>query len=86
MLCGYTDDCGPAQPGDVGTSGSHSGQWVSFSGLSTGFVGLWQINAQIPMAVAPSSSSGGKSAIGILINGVGSTDPTSGFNTFFYVK
>ncbi|HEV2447540.1 MAG TPA: hypothetical protein VGS58_16530, partial [Candidatus Sulfopaludibacter sp.] len=82
----FTDDCGAAQPGDVGTSGSHSGSWVSYSGLAPGFVGLWQINAQIPMAVPPSSSTGGVTILAVQLNGQGSTDTTSGFRTFFYVK
>lgn len=82
----YTDECGPAQPGDVGTSGSASSSWVPFSGLAPGFVGLWQVNAQIPMAVPPSSQTGQGTLLVVVINNVPSSDTTSGFRTYFYVK
>lgn len=82
----YTDECGAAQPGDVGTSGSASTSWVSFSGLAPGFAGLWQVNAQIPMAVPPSSQTGQGTLLVVVINNVPSSDTTSGFRTFFYVK
>ena len=82
----YTDECGPAQPGDVGTSGSPSSSWVPFSGLAPGFAGLWQVNAQIPMAVPPSSSTGQATLLVVVINNVPSSDTTSGFRTYFYVK
>jgi uncharacterized protein (TIGR03437 family) len=82
----YTDECGPAQPGDVGTSGSASSSWVPFSGLAPGFAGLWQVNAQIPMAVPPSSQTGQGTLLVVVINNVPSSDTTSGFRTYFYVK
>jgi uncharacterized protein (TIGR03437 family) len=82
----YTDDCGASQPGDVGTSTSLTGSWVSYSGLAPNFVGLWQVNAQIPMAVPASTSTGGQTNLTVVINGFGSYDTTSGFRTYFYVK
>lgn len=77
----FVDDCGAPQPGDVGTSTSATGSWVSFSGLAPNFVGLWQVNVQIPMAITP-----GQALIDIVVNGVASWDTTSGFKTYFYVK
>jgi uncharacterized protein (TIGR03437 family) len=32
-----------------------SGQWVQFSGLAPGYVGLWQINVHVPGAAPPNS-------------------------------
>lgn len=82
----YTDECGASQPGDVGTSGSVSSSWVPFSGLAPGFAGLWQVNAQIPMAVPPSSQTGQGTLLVVVINNVPSSDTNSGFRTYFYVK
>ena len=86
----FIDDCGTPLPGDVGTAGSHSTSWVSFSGLTPGLVGLWQVNAQIPMAIPPASSAnnGGQTTVFIQLNGVasGGLGPAgTGFNTYFYV-
>jgi uncharacterized protein (TIGR03437 family) len=73
------------QPGDVGTSGSVSSNWIPFTGLAPTFAGLWQINAQIPMAVTP-----GAAALMVIFNGTASTDPlsssSSAFQTVIYVK
>jgi uncharacterized protein (TIGR03437 family) len=71
----------PNQPGDVGTSGSVASNWIPFTGLAPGFVGLWQINAQIPMAVAP-----GAAVIKVLLNSATSSDPAPAFQTVVYVK
>jgi uncharacterized protein (TIGR03437 family) len=73
----------PNQPGDVGTSGSVASDWIPFSGLAPGFAGLWQINAQIPMAVLP-----GPAVIEVVFNGMASIDPvtTAPFKTVIYVK
>jgi hypothetical protein len=69
------------QPGDVGTSGSVSSNWIPFTGLIPGYVGLWQINAQIPMAVAP-----GAAVLKVVFNGTASTDPAPAYQTVIYVK
>jgi uncharacterized protein (TIGR03437 family) len=71
----------PNQPGDVGTAGSVASDWIPFTGLAPGFVGLWQINAQIPMAVTP-----GAAIIKVLFNFTPSTDPAPAFQTVVYVK
>jgi len=73
----------PNQPGDVGTAGSVASDWIPFTGLAPGFVGLWQINTQIPMAVAP-----GAAVIKVVFNNMASTDPAPGaaFQTVVYVK
>jgi uncharacterized protein (TIGR03437 family) len=65
------------QPGDP-----TNGQWILYSGLAPGYPGLWQINVQIPMCVAPASQV-------ILIvsqNGDSDTDAQSGFHTTIAVK
>jgi hypothetical protein len=69
------------QPGDVGTSGSVASTWIPYSGLAPGWVGLWQINAQIPMAVPP-----GPAVIKVVFNNMASTDPAPAFQTVIYVK
>ena len=80
MGTNYVDEY-PAQPGDV-----TNGQWVTFSGLTPGLAGLWQVNVQIPMAVPPSTSTGGSTLLYLVLNNVPSADTTSGFRTYFYVK
>jgi uncharacterized protein (TIGR03437 family) len=69
------------QPGDVGTSGSVSSNWIPFTGLIPGYVGLWQINAQIPMAVPP-----GSAVLKVVFSGTASTDPAPAYQTVIYVK
>jgi len=69
------------QPGDVGTAGSVASNWIPFTGLAPGFAGLWQINAQIPMAVLP-----GAAVIKVVFNNTPSTDPAPAFQTVVYVK
>jgi uncharacterized protein (TIGR03437 family) len=69
------------QPGDVGTSGSVSSNWIPFTGLIPGYAGLWQINAQIPMAVVP-----GAAVVKVVLNGTASTDPSPAYQTVIYVK
>jgi uncharacterized protein (TIGR03437 family) len=70
----------PNQPGDV-QSGS-AGNWIPFSGLSPQFPGVWQINAQIPMAVPPNN---GPVVLKVLIDQDPTTD-NGGFTTIIYVK
>lgn len=79
----YIEECGPLLPGDVGTPTSQTGKWVSYSGLAPGFVGLWQVNAQIPEATTPGSS---PVLMYVLLSNVPSSDTTSGFHTVIYVK
>jgi len=71
----------PNQPGDVGTAGSVASNWIPFTGLAPTFVGLWQINAQIPMAVTP-----GAAVIKVVFNNMASTDPAPAYQTVVYVK
>jgi uncharacterized protein (TIGR03437 family) len=73
-------DC-PNQPGDVGTSTSEGSNWIPFTGLAPTFVGLWQINAQIPMAVTP-----GAAVLKVILHDTPSTDPAPAFQTVVYVK
>jgi uncharacterized protein (TIGR03437 family) len=64
---GYPHD--PADPSD--------GKFIKFSGLTPGIVGLWQINFQIPMGVAPAS----QVTLAVVMNNVASWD-TSDPNNF----
>ena len=59
-----------------------NGQWVTYSGLAPGFAGLWQINVQIPMGVAP----GLQVPIGIQYNGVGNANLSSLYHLSIAVK
>jgi uncharacterized protein (TIGR03437 family) len=70
------------QPGDVGTSGSVSSNWIPFTGLAPNFVGLWQVNAQVPMQTLPNAAA----VIKVLFNGAASSDPAPAFQTVIYVK
>jgi uncharacterized protein (TIGR03437 family) len=65
----------------VGTSGSVSSNWIPFTGLIANAVGLWQINAQIPMAVVP-----GAAILKVVFNDTASTDPSPAYQTVIYVK
>jgi uncharacterized protein (TIGR03437 family) len=69
------------QPGDVGTSGSVSSNWIPFTGLAPGEVGVWQVDAQIPMQAVP-----GAVIIKVLFNGTPSSDPMPAYQTVIYVK
>ena len=72
----FVDDMA-TRPGDP-TDGS----WVKYSGLAPGFAGLWQINVQIPMGVAP----GAQVPIGIQYNLVGSANSQSLYHLVIAVK
>ena len=49
-----------------------NGQFIKFSGMSPQFPGLWQINVQIPMSVAPGSTV----PIAIQMDDIGSSIPS----------
>jgi uncharacterized protein (TIGR03437 family) len=72
----FVDDMA-LRPGDP-TDGS----WVKYSGLAPGFAGLWQINVQIPMGVAP----GAQVPIGIQYDLVGSANSQSLYRLVIAVK
>ncbi len=56
--------------------------FISFSGLSPSFPGMWQINVRIPMATAP-----GAAALGLLLNSFADNLPSStGYRVVFYVQ
>ena len=67
----------PTQPGDP-----TDGQFVKYFGLAPGFVGLWQLNIQIPMGVAPGNSI----QFEVNLNGFFDTDINSGFHMSMAVK
>jgi uncharacterized protein (TIGR03437 family) len=80
---GYVDEVtanNPAcalQPGDP-----TNGQWITYSGLAPGLPGVWQINVQIPMCVAPSTST----VLFVVQNGTYDTDANSGYHMYIAVK
>ena len=65
------------QPGDP-----TNGQFVSYFGLAPGLVGVWQLNVQIPMGVAP----GNNVQIEVNLNNVFDTDVNSGFHMSVAIK
>ena len=74
------ENCTPA-PGDVG-KGSPNSNWIPYSGLAPTYVGLWQVNVQIPQAVQPNSAA----PLELLVNGSPSNDsPKPTFQTVVYV-
>jgi uncharacterized protein (TIGR03437 family) len=66
-----------AQPGDPSDK-----SFVKYFGLAPGLVGLWQLNLQIPMGVAPSNNV----SLFVNINDVYDTDAASGFHMSLAVK
>jgi uncharacterized protein (TIGR03437 family) len=67
----------PLQPGE-----SNGGNFLKYSGLAPGYVGLWQINVQIPDAVGPSP----QVQIAILVNGEADPDVFSSYHATIGVK
>ena len=67
----------PTAPGDPA-----NGQFVQYFGLAPGYVGLWQLNIQIPMGVAPGTSV----QFEVNLNGVFDTDINSGFHMSVAIK
>lgn len=65
------------QPGDPSNQ-----QFVQYFGLAPGLLGVWQLNLQIPMGVAP----GNQVQFEVNLNGVFDTDINSGFHMSFAVK
>lgn len=67
---GYVDET-PLLPGE-----SNGGNFVKYSGLAPGLVGVWQVNVQIPMITAPDT----QTIIALVLNG-NVADPDS-FSTY----
>jgi uncharacterized protein (TIGR03437 family) len=77
MGTNYVDEI-PLAPGE-----SNGGNFVKYSGLAPGLVGVWQVNVQIPQNVGPSS----QVAIALVLNGdVADPDIHSGYNATIAVK
>ncbi len=56
--------------------------FISFSGLSPSFPGMWQINVRIPQATAP-----GAAALGLLLDSFADNlPPATGYRIVFYVQ
>jgi uncharacterized protein (TIGR03437 family) len=73
----YVDEI-PLQPGE-----SNGGNFIKYSGLAPGLVGVWQINVQIPEAVGV----GNQVAIAVVLNGnVADPDLYSGYQATIAVK
>jgi uncharacterized protein (TIGR03437 family) len=73
----YVDEI-PLAPGE-----SNGGNFIKYSGLAPGLVGVWQVNVQVPQNVAPSS----QVAIALVLNGdVADPDIHSGYSATIAVK
>jgi uncharacterized protein (TIGR03437 family) len=77
MSFDYVDEI-PLQTGE-----SNGGNFVKYSGLTPGIVGMWQVNVQIPMAIPP----GNQVPIYLVLNGnVADPDVHSGYQATIAVK
>ena len=73
----YVDEI-PLQSGE-----SNGGNFIKYSGLAPGLVGVWQINVQIPQAVGV----GNQVALALVLNGnVADPDARSGYSATIAVK
>jgi len=73
----YVDEI-PLQTGE-----SNGGNFIKYSGLAPGLVGVWQVNVQIPMAVGV----GNQVSIALVLNGdVADPDVHSGYSATIAVK
>jgi uncharacterized protein (TIGR03437 family) len=80
---GYVDEVTANNPACMLQAGDPAnGQWITYSGLAPGLPGVWQINVQIPMCVAPSTST----VLFVFQNNVSDTDANSGYHMYIAVK
>jgi uncharacterized protein (TIGR03437 family) len=77
MGANFVDET-PLAPGE-----SNGGNFVQYSGLAPGLVGVWQVNVKIPMAVPP----GTQTIIALLLNGnIADPDANSTYRATIAVK
>jgi uncharacterized protein (TIGR03437 family) len=77
----YTDQI-PLQGSEQRSIPGVDNNFISFSGLSPSFPGMWQVNVRIPQATAP-----GAQALGLLLNSFPDNLPSStGYRIVFYVQ
>ncbi len=77
----YTDEI-PLQGSEQRSIPGVDVNFISFSGLSPSFPGMWQVNVRIPQATAP-----GAQALGLLLNSFPDNLPAStGYRVVFYVQ
>jgi uncharacterized protein (TIGR03437 family) len=77
----YTDQI-PLQGNEQRSIPGVDTNFISFSGLSPSYPGMWQVNVRIPMATAP-----GAAGLGLLLNSFADNSPTStGYRIVFYVQ
>jgi uncharacterized protein (TIGR03437 family) len=77
----YTDQI-PLQGSEPRSIPGVDNNFISFSGLSPSFPGMWQVNVRIPQATAA-----GAAALGLLLNYVPDNLPAStGYRIVFYVQ
>lgn len=77
----YTDQI-PLQGSEQRSIPGVDVNFISFSGLSPSFPGMWQVNVRIPQATAP-----GAAALGLLLNSFADNLPAStGYRVVFYVQ
>ncbi len=73
---GYVDET-PLLPGE-----SNGGNFVKYSGLAPGLVGVWQVDVQIPMASAPNL----QTILALVLNGVADPDSFSTYRATVAIK
>jgi uncharacterized protein (TIGR03437 family) len=77
----YTDQI-PLQGSEPRSNPGVDVNFISFSGLSPSYPGMWQVNVRIPQATAP-----GAAALGLLLNSFADNSPAStGYRIVFYVQ
>ena len=77
----YTDQI-PLQGNELRSIPGVDTNFISFSGLSPSFPGMWQINVRIPLATAP-----GAAGLGLVLNSFPDNSPAStGYRIVFYVQ
>ena len=77
----YTDQI-PLQGNEQRSIPGVDKNFISFSGLSPSYPGMWQVNVRIPMATAP-----GAAGLGLLLNSFADNSPAStGYRIVFYVQ
>ncbi len=73
---GFVDET-PLLPGE-----SNGGNFIKYSGLAPGLVGVWQVNVQIPQATAPNV----QTILALVLNGVADPNANSPYRATVAIK
>jgi uncharacterized protein (TIGR03437 family) len=74
---GYVDET-PLLPGE-----SNGGNFIKYSGLAPGLVGVWQVNVQVPMATSPNT----QTILALVLNGnIADPDAASSYRATVAIK